>query len=42
LSVERTDVKKMGYTSTKAMNKVPVPANAKPGAKRMKKKGKKK
>jgi len=34
-------VKKQGYTSSKTMNKVPVPAYAKPGAKRMKK-GKKK
>lgn len=34
-------MKKQGYTATKAMNKIPVPAVAKPGAKR-KMKGKKK
>jgi hypothetical protein len=34
-------VKKQGYTSTKKMNTVPVPANAKPAG-ALKKKGKKK
>jgi hypothetical protein len=36
-------VKKQGYTSTKKMNAVPVPANAKPaGALKKNKKGRKK
>ena len=34
-------MKKQGYTATKKMNAIPVPAYAKPGAKRGKK-GKKK